>query len=97
MLLHHLAGAFDAVLAQALPVDPLLPVQADYAEIRSHRVLLRLFWAVARSRAGYRYACVRKVAPAIRLLLQRSVVRQAATKKDAVTVAAILGMVCFPP
>ena len=40
VLLHHLAGALDAVLAQPVPIDPLLPVHAGDAEIRSHPVLL---------------------------------------------------------
>src|SRR5262249_22772064 len=40
MLLHHRPGALDAVFAHALPVDALLPVEANQAEIRcAHRFL----------------------------------------------------------
>ena len=40
VLFHHFARALDAVFAQPLPVDPLLPIQADGAEIRcTHAVL----------------------------------------------------------
>ncbi len=38
VLLHHLARALDAVFAQPVPVDPLLPIHAGNAEIRSHGV-----------------------------------------------------------
>src|SRR5262249_29489135 len=38
VLLHHLARSFGAVLAQAIPVDALLPVEAGNTEIRSHGV-----------------------------------------------------------
>ena len=36
VLLHHRARALDAILAQPFPVDPLLPIHAGNAEIRSH-------------------------------------------------------------
>ena len=36
VLLHHLTCAFDPVFTQPIPVDPLLPIQAGNAEIRSH-------------------------------------------------------------
>jgi hypothetical protein len=40
VLLHHRARALDAVFAQAVPIDALLPIQAGDAEIRStHGVL----------------------------------------------------------
>ena len=42
MLFHHLARALDAIFAQPVPVDPLLPVHAGNTEIRSHRVVLPL-------------------------------------------------------
>jgi hypothetical protein len=34
VLLHHRARALDAIFAQALPVDALLPIETDGAEIR---------------------------------------------------------------
>ncbi len=34
VLLHHRARALDAVFAQPVPVDPLLPIETDSAEIR---------------------------------------------------------------
>src|SRR5262249_32287351 len=37
VLLHHLARPLDAVVAQALPVDFLLPIGAGDTEIRDHR------------------------------------------------------------
>src|SRR5262249_13324202 len=40
VLLHHLPRPFGAVLAQPIPVDALLPVEAGNAEIRSHSVSL---------------------------------------------------------
>src|SRR6516162_4798040 len=40
VLLHHRAGPLDAVIAQPLPIDALLPVHAGDAEIRSHPFLL---------------------------------------------------------
>src|SRR6185437_14159861 len=36
MLFHHCPRALDPVLAQPVPVDPLLPIHAGNAEIRSH-------------------------------------------------------------
>jgi hypothetical protein len=36
VLLHHLAGPLGPVFAQAVPIDPLLPIQPGDAEIRSH-------------------------------------------------------------
>src|SRR6185437_11172690 len=39
VLFHHLARALDAVFAQPVPIDPLLPVHAGNAEIRTHAVL----------------------------------------------------------
>ena len=36
---HHRACALDAVLAHAVPIDPLLPIQSGNAEISSHGVL----------------------------------------------------------
>src|SRR5262249_34422379 len=39
MLFHHLACPLDAIFAEPVPIDPLLPVHAGDAEIRSHRVL----------------------------------------------------------
>src|SRR5262249_6647517 len=39
MLFHHLARPLDAIFAEPVPIDPLLPVHAGDAEIRSHRVL----------------------------------------------------------
>jgi hypothetical protein len=39
VLLHHLARALDAILAQPVPVDPLLPIEPGDAEIRSHAIL----------------------------------------------------------
>src|SRR5262249_21270847 len=40
VLLHHFPRPFGAVLAHAVPIDPLLPVEAGDAEIRSHDVTL---------------------------------------------------------
>src|SRR5215467_4661985 len=37
VLLHHLARPLGAVLAHAVPVDPLLPVKTSDAEIRTHQ------------------------------------------------------------
>src|SRR5262249_45869463 len=37
VLLHHLPRPLGPVLAHAVPVDPLLPVQAGDAEIRTHQ------------------------------------------------------------
>ncbi len=39
VLFHHRAGPLGAVFAQPVPVDPLLPIHAGDAEIRSHDVL----------------------------------------------------------
>src|SRR5215475_2448014 len=39
VLLHHRARAFDAIFAQPVPVDPLLPIHTRNAEIRSHGLL----------------------------------------------------------
>src|SRR5690349_18342347 len=36
VLLHHLTRALDAVLAQTIPVDLLLPISSGNAEIRTH-------------------------------------------------------------
>src|SRR5437879_1305882 len=40
MRLHAFAGALETILAHALPVHALLPIQARDAEIRSHFILL---------------------------------------------------------
>jgi hypothetical protein len=45
VLFHHLARALDAVFAQPVPVDPLLPIHSRDAEIRNtHDVLPRGAW-----------------------------------------------------
>jgi hypothetical protein len=39
VLLHHLARPLYTIFAEPVPVDALLPVRANNAKIRSHRVL----------------------------------------------------------
>src|SRR5262249_22068651 len=39
VLFHHRAGPLGAVFSQPVPVDPLLPIHAGDAEIRSHMTL----------------------------------------------------------
>src|SRR6185503_15649483 len=58
VFLHHRACALDAVLAHAVPIDPLLPIQSGNAEISYHGVLpdparLRATFLIAESYAGW--------------------------------------------
>src|SRR5215510_1818772 len=49
VLLHHLPRPLGAVLAHAVPIDALLPVEAGNAEIRSHYDLPS--WSLRSARA----------------------------------------------
>src|ERR1700722_4043456 len=67
VLLHHRARALDAVFAQPIPVDALLPVEARDAEIcRSHAAPPRSARAEAR-RFGFAYNLIR-LAPVAELI-----------------------------
>ena len=52
MFFHHLARPFDAIFAEPVPIDPLLPVHAGDAEIRSHHVLPLIVIALVPTRAS---------------------------------------------